>query len=105
MDICSTLADCVQASRLATRSVGLHTRFTLHQGPLQDSWAATLPERMAPGSYRGVRWIHRMVLPLLAGRQIFDLHLTAKQSAVVSEFMQQAILEEIDDQRGLYYKV
>lgn len=42
--------------------------------------------------------------PVLADRHIFDLHLTAKQSAVVSEFMQQAILEEIDDQRGLAFQ-
>jgi hypothetical protein len=42
--------------------------------------------------------------PVLADRHIFDLHLTPKQSAVVSEFMQQAILEEIDDQRGLAFQ-
>jgi len=42
--------------------------------------------------------------PVLADRQIFDLHLTPKQSAVVSEFMRQTILEEIDDQRGLAFQ-
>jgi hypothetical protein len=42
--------------------------------------------------------------PVLADRHIFDLHLKPKQSAVVSEFMQQAILEEIDDQRGLAFQ-
>ncbi len=36
--------------------------------------------------------------PVLADRHIFDLHLTPKQSAVVSEFMQQAI------QRGLAFQ-
>jgi hypothetical protein len=41
---------------------------------------------------------------VLADRQIFDLHLTPKQSAVVSEFMRQTILEEIDDQRGLAFQ-
>lgn len=42
--------------------------------------------------------------PVLADRHIFDSHLKPKQSAVVSEFMQQAILEEIDDQRGLAFR-
>jgi hypothetical protein len=42
--------------------------------------------------------------PVLADRHIFDLHLTPKQSAVVSEFMRQTILEEIDDQRGLAFQ-
>jgi len=42
--------------------------------------------------------------PVLADRHIFDLHLTPKQTAVVSEFMQQTILEEIDDQRGLAFQ-
>lgn len=42
--------------------------------------------------------------PVLADRQIFESHLTAKQSAVVSEFMRQTILEEMDDQRGLAYE-
>jgi len=42
--------------------------------------------------------------PVLADRQIFDLHLTPKQSAVVSEFLRQTILEEIDDQRGLAFQ-
>jgi hypothetical protein len=42
--------------------------------------------------------------PVLADRHIFDLHLTSKQSEVVSEYMQQGIVEEIDDQRGLSYQ-
>jgi len=42
--------------------------------------------------------------PVLADRHIFDTHLTPKQSAVVSEFMRQTILEEIDDQRGLAFQ-
>ncbi len=42
--------------------------------------------------------------PVLADRQVFDLHLTPQQSAVVSEFMRQTILEEIDDQRGLAFQ-
>ena len=42
--------------------------------------------------------------PVLADRHVFDLHLTSKQSAVVSEFMRQAILEEVDDQRGLTFQ-
>lgn len=42
--------------------------------------------------------------PVLAERHIFDVHLTSKQSAVVSEFMRHAILDEIDDQRGLSFQ-
>jgi len=42
--------------------------------------------------------------PVLADRAIFDKHLTSKQSAAVSEFMQQTILEEVDDQLGLAYQ-
>jgi len=41
---------------------------------------------------------------VLADRHVFDLHLTPKQSAVVSEFMRQTILEEIDDQRELAFE-
>jgi hypothetical protein len=41
---------------------------------------------------------------VLADRQVFDKHLTPKQSAAVSEFMRQTILEEIDDQRGLAFQ-
>lgn len=42
--------------------------------------------------------------PVLADRHIFDLHLTPKQSAVVSEFMRQAILQEIDEQHELSFQ-
>jgi hypothetical protein len=41
--------------------------------------------------------------PLLADRGVFDTHLTPAQAAVVSAFMRQSILDEIDDQRGLSY--
>ncbi len=41
---------------------------------------------------------------VLADRHVFDLHLTAGQTAVVSEFMRQAIIEEIDGQRGLHFQ-
>jgi len=42
--------------------------------------------------------------PVLADRQIFENHLSSTQGAAVAEFMRQAILEEIDGQRGLSYK-
>jgi hypothetical protein len=42
--------------------------------------------------------------PVLANRRIFDEHLNPKQAAVVSDYMRQTILEEIDDQRGLAYQ-
>jgi hypothetical protein len=38
--------------------------------------------------------------PVLADRQVFDKHLTSDQSATVSKFMRQSILDEIDAQRG-----
>jgi hypothetical protein len=40
----------------------------------------------------------------LANHQVFDVHLTPKQSAGVSAYMRQTILEEMDDQRGLIYE-
>jgi hypothetical protein len=42
--------------------------------------------------------------PVLADRHAFDVHLKPKQSATVSEFIKRAILEEIDDQRGLAFE-
>jgi hypothetical protein len=39
--------------------------------------------------------------PLLANKHVIDLCLPPRQSAAVSDFMRQSILEEIDDQRGL----
>lgn len=42
--------------------------------------------------------------PVLADRHVFDIHLTPKQTAVVSDFMKKAILEEIDQQRGLAFQ-
>jgi len=42
--------------------------------------------------------------PALANRKIFDEQLNPEQAAVVSDFMRQSILEEIDDQRGLAYQ-
>ena len=41
---------------------------------------------------------------VLADRHVFDVHLTTKQTGVVSDFMRQAILEEIDEQRGLEFQ-
>lgn len=42
--------------------------------------------------------------PVLADRGVFDTHRTPKQTAAVSEFMRQSILEEMDDQRGLAHR-
>lgn len=42
--------------------------------------------------------------PVLADRHVFDVHLTPNQTAKVSDFMRQAILEEIDEQRGLAFQ-
>ena len=41
--------------------------------------------------------------PLLADRSVFDTHLTPAQTTVVSAFMRQSILDEIDAQRGLFH--
>jgi hypothetical protein len=56
------------------------------------------------GIHDGYGGVIEYLYPVLADRHIFDLHLTPKQSAVVSEFMRQTILEEIDDQRGLAFQ-
>lgn len=42
--------------------------------------------------------------PVLADRAIFEKYLTFKQTAAVSEFMRQIILDEMDDQSGLAYQ-
>jgi hypothetical protein len=42
--------------------------------------------------------------PVLADRAIFEKYLTSKQTAAVSEFTRQIILDEIDDQSGLAYQ-
>lgn len=56
------------------------------------------------GIHNGYGGLIEHFYPVLADQHIFDLHLTPKQSAVVSEFMRQTILEEIDDQRGLAFQ-
>jgi hypothetical protein len=42
--------------------------------------------------------------PVLADRHVFDLQLSERQRNIVSEYMRQTILEEIDDQRGLTFR-
>ncbi len=42
--------------------------------------------------------------PLLAKPEVFETHLLPEQTRAVSEFMWNAILEEINDQRGLHYE-
>jgi len=42
--------------------------------------------------------------PVLADRHVFDVHLSPWRTEAVSDFMRRAILEEIDDQRGLSYQ-
>ncbi len=41
---------------------------------------------------------------VLANKHVFDRHLRPLQSAAVSEFMRESILEEIEGQRGLSYQ-
>jgi hypothetical protein len=42
--------------------------------------------------------------PVLADHRIFDAHLNPKQTAAISEFMRQTILQEINEQRGLSFQ-
>ncbi len=42
--------------------------------------------------------------PVLANQEVFTSHLTYEQTTVVSEFMRQTILAQVDDQCGLSYK-
>jgi len=42
--------------------------------------------------------------PVLKNRGVFEEHLTPRQGNAVLVFMRESILEEIDSQRGLYYK-
>ena len=41
--------------------------------------------------------------PVLANREVLSRHLTPAQTSAVSSFMRASILEEIDDQPGLFY--
>jgi len=81
-------------------------RYTAIQGPLLaylmpvclQAWHDDLRGTKGYGGF--VEHFH----PVLADRQVFETHLTPKQTAAVSEFMRQSILQEMDDQRGLVYK-
>jgi hypothetical protein len=42
--------------------------------------------------------------PVMANKNIFDVHLKPTQTAAVSDFMRDSIIEEIDDQRGLHFR-
>jgi hypothetical protein len=42
--------------------------------------------------------------PVLADHHVFETHLTARQTAAVSQFMRSSILEEMDAQRGLAFR-
>jgi hypothetical protein len=82
-------------------------RYTDIQGPLLvyllpfclEAWREDL--QATHSDYGGMV---EHLYPVLADRHIFDLHLKPEQTAVVSEFMRQAILQEIDDQRGLAFQ-
>jgi hypothetical protein len=82
-------------------------RYTEIQGPLV---AYLLPFCLAAwredlrGFGAGYGGFVEHLYPVLADRHIFDVHLTPKQTEAVSGFMREAILEEIDDQRGLAYR-
>jgi len=56
------------------------------------------------GTHRGYAGFVEHFYPVLADRKVFKEHLTPKQSAAVSDFMRESILDEIDDQRGLAFQ-
>lgn len=56
------------------------------------------------GIDRGYAGFIEHLYPVLADCHIFDAYLTSQQTEAVSEFMRAAILEEIDDQRGLAFQ-
>jgi hypothetical protein len=56
------------------------------------------------GTHSGYGGFVEHFYPVLANRHAFDQHLTPTQTVAVSKFMREAILEEIDDQRGLTYQ-
>jgi hypothetical protein len=56
------------------------------------------------GIQDGIGGFVEQFYPVLANRHVFEAHLTQKQAAAVSEYMRRAILDEIDDQRGLTYQ-
>lgn len=80
-------------------------RYTEIQGPLLayllpvclQAWHQDLR-----GTYRYGGFVEHFY-PVLADRHVFDLHLTPRQTAAISEFMRASILDEIDEQRGLAY--
>lgn len=55
------------------------------------------------GTHSGYGGFVEYFYPVLANKRVFDEHLTPTQTMVVSEFMRESILEEIDAQRGLIY--
>ncbi len=64
-----------------------------------DAWRENLR-----GTNSGYGGFVEHFYPVLADRHVLDEHLTPQQSAAVSEFMRESILDEIDDQRGLAFK-
>lgn len=82
-------------------------RYTKIQGPLLayllpfclEAWREDLR-----GLDEGYGGFVEHLYPVLADCHVFDVHLTPKQTEAVSTFMREAILEEIDEQRGLAYQ-
>jgi len=63
-----------------------------------DAWRENLR-----GTNSGYGGFVEHFYPVLADRHVLDEHLIPEQSAAVSEFMRESILDEIDDQRGLAF--
>jgi hypothetical protein len=55
------------------------------------------------GAHSGYGGFVEHFYPVLANKHVFEKHLTPAQTMAVSQFMREAILAEIDDQRGLTY--
>jgi hypothetical protein len=56
------------------------------------------------GINRGGGGFVEQLYPVLANRDVFRKYLTEAQTGAVSQFMRESILEEIDNQRGLFYE-
>jgi hypothetical protein len=93
------------------RDLWEYTQDLLYSGAIQDSlFTYLLPFCLEAwrndlrGAHDGYGGFVEYFYPVLANKHVFDVHVTPTQTAAVSDFMCQSILEEIDDQRGLPYR-
>jgi hypothetical protein len=63
-----------------------------------EAWRADLR-----GTHSGYGGFVEYFYPVLAKSEVFSKHLTPRQTAAVSDYIRESILDEIDDQRGLSF--